>query len=213
MDAMVIKYLMLTTVAYGLHTFLALTQFLLALFLIISGVNHLRNKSRLGRLATRFGFIINKQEIKKPIKSWLMVFTGILLLFPLLGLSYWFGVISCIVAIYWIIALAKTKDIANHKPSGSLARKGLIFSSVLLFGFTIWEGRDLMRAAWDVSYKAAYWRNLEVSGWQKDNNPNAPKVGEIAPDFEITDVYGEKTVRLSDFRGQRPVVLLFGSFT
>ncbi len=40
-----------------------------------------------------------------------------------------------------------------------------------------------------------------------------PKVGEMAPDFELSDYTGSKTVRLSDFRGEKPVVLLFGSFT
>ena len=60
---------------------------------------------------------------------------------------------------------------------------------------------------------------------------NGPKVGEMAPDFnlmplkfyefgiderEITkenagDLY--KAVRLSDFRGHKPVVLIFGSYT
>jgi peroxiredoxin len=32
--------------------------------------------------------------------------------------------------------------------------------------------------------------------------------GEPAPDFELTDVSG-KSIRLSDFRGQKPVVLAF----
>jgi peroxiredoxin Q/BCP len=33
-------------------------------------------------------------------------------------------------------------------------------------------------------------------------------VGDLAPDFELTDVSGQR-VRLSDFRGKRPVVLYF----
>jgi len=39
----------------------------------------------------------------------------------------------------------------------------------------------------------------------------ALKVGEAAPDFELQAVTGEKqhTVRLSDFRGKRNVVLAF----
>lgn len=32
--------------------------------------------------------------------------------------------------------------------------------------------------------------------------------GETAPDFELTDVNG-KLVRLSDFRGSKPVILAF----
>ena len=41
----------------------------------------------------------------------------------------------------------------------------------------------------------------------------APKQGEVAPDFELRDANGENPVRLSDFRGQTPTALIFGSFT
>ena len=49
--------------------------------------------------------------------------------------------------------------------------------------------------------------------WQKKHDANAPKVGDLAPDFELTDVSGEQQVRLSDFQGKKPVALVFGSFT
>ena len=49
--------------------------------------------------------------------------------------------------------------------------------------------------------------------WQKQHDPLAPKAGDMAPDFELRDVNGENAVRLSDFRGQKPVALVFGSFT
>jgi len=42
---------------------------------------------------------------------------------------------------------------------------------------------------------------------------SAPKVGDLAPDFELQDPSGETAVRLSDFRGTRPVALVFGSYT
>ena len=54
---------------------------------------------------------------------------------------------------------------------------------------------------------------IDARAWQKQFNPLAPKAGDIAPDFELRDVDGENPVRLSDFRGQKPVVLIFGSFT
>ena len=42
---------------------------------------------------------------------------------------------------------------------------------------------------------------------------NYPKVGEMAPDFELSAKEGESTLRLSELRGSKPVVLVFGSYT
>ena len=42
---------------------------------------------------------------------------------------------------------------------------------------------------------------------------NHPKVGEPAPDFTLDRYDGSGTVSLSQFRGARPVVLIFGSLT
>jgi peroxiredoxin len=44
-------------------------------------------------------------------------------------------------------------------------------------------------------------------------NKKAPKAGDPAPDFTLTDVSGERSVTLSDFQGKKPVALVFGSFT
>lgn len=40
-----------------------------------------------------------------------------------------------------------------------------------------------------------------------------PRVGQIAPDFELPDHKRERTLRLSRYRDKKPVVLIFGSFT
>ena len=52
-----------------------------------------------------------------------------------------------------------------------------------------------------------------ATAWQEEYEPQAPKAGDTAPDFELSDVNGEDTIRLSDFRGKKPVALIFGSFT
>ena len=41
----------------------------------------------------------------------------------------------------------------------------------------------------------------------------APAVGEPAPDFDLPMLGRGERVRLSDFRGRRPVALIFGSYT
>jgi len=213
MDAMVIKYVGLAGVVYGTHAYLAVAQVALCLFLMASGAILLSDRKPPGKWASRLGLMTNERLGKKPLYGWLMLATGAALILPLFGLPHWFAVIACPVSFYWIKALASGIDNTDRKKTGSLARKGLMISAVLIFGFTIWEGRDLVRAGGEITYKAAYWQMKEVQGWQKENNPNVPKVGEMAPDFELTDVTGTRTTRLSDFRGKKPVVLLFGSFT
>ena len=53
----------------------------------------------------------------------------------------------------------------------------------------------------------------EATAWQKEFDGRAPRLGDEAPDFELLDVDGENPVRLSEFRGNKPVALVFGSFT
>jgi peroxiredoxin len=53
----------------------------------------------------------------------------------------------------------------------------------------------------------------EHTAWQAKYDVHAPKAGDPAPDFELSDVDGEQSICLSDFRGKKPVALVFGSFT
>jgi hypothetical protein len=53
----------------------------------------------------------------------------------------------------------------------------------------------------------------QFSAWQKKYDAQAPKAGDLAPEFELWDVDGQRSVRLSDFRDKKPVALVFGSFT
>ena len=53
----------------------------------------------------------------------------------------------------------------------------------------------------------------EAKAWHDRYDPLAPKAGDVAPDFELYDLQGANLVRLSGFRSQRPVALIFGSFT
>jgi len=50
-------------------------------------------------------------------------------------------------------------------------------------------------------------------GLIRSRKDNVPKVGSKAPDFKLKTADGKKTVKLSGFRGKKPVVLVFGSFT
>jgi peroxiredoxin len=53
----------------------------------------------------------------------------------------------------------------------------------------------------------------QAANWQRKYDRKSPKVGELAPDFRLLDITGENSIRLSDFKGIKPVALIFGSFT
>ena len=78
--------------------------------------------------------------------------------------------------------------------------------------FMMWEREDNLALASDVLLPAVEWRNEEL-GWQLELDPQSPKLGNLAPDFELQSPDGATQVRLSDFRGKRPVALVFGSYT
>ncbi len=46
-----------------------------------------------------------------------------------------------------------------------------------------------------------------------ERKPDTLRVGDPAPDFTLPDPTGKSTVTLSSFRGKKPVVLIFGSYT
>ncbi len=63
----------------------------------------------------------------------------------------------------------------------------------------------------DAIKKVKYYRDKEVA-WQKLHDASAPRVGDLAPDFELPAAGADGTVRLSALRG-KPVALIFGSHT
>ncbi len=47
--------------------------------------------------------------------------------------------------------------------------------------------------------------------WGRDDN--APKVGDMAPTFKLKSLDGTEETDLEQFRGKKPMVLFFGSYT
>lgn len=55
----------------------------------------------------------------------------------------------------------------------------------------------------------------EAKYWEAKMGHGAGKLkpGDVAPDFELKYKQSDETVRLSSFRGEKPVALIFGSYT
>lgn len=56
-------------------------------------------------------------------------------------------------------------------------------------------------------------RRVALMQFIADRETKAPAVGDAAPDFELPLMGSDERVRLSSFRGDKPVALIFGSYT
>jgi hypothetical protein len=83
-----------------------------------------------------------------------------------------------------------------------------ILAAVILVGHVTADVIPLVRHA-----KKTYKDRTEFLAWQARHDVNAPKKGDMAPDFELLSPDGESSFRLSDYRGKQPVGIIFGSFT
>lgn len=137
---------------------------------------------------------------------------GVTLLLPaLLGAPYALSLIACIGAIALSRFLERGLP-ADSASVGRLARRTMLLAALLLPPFMLYEGEDSLDLGVEIFVTMQEWRTHELD-WQLANDIEAPKVGEMAPDFELQDPAGATAVRLSDFRGKRPVALIFGSYT
>jgi hypothetical protein len=97
-------------------------------------------------------------------------------------------------------------------------RTAMVLWSYLGFGFLLVVGVDATMAEWDKAHRpntddggAALAQLLEAYRLCSPIDPEAFPKPE-APDFRLPALDEDRTVRLSDFRGHKPVVLIFGSF-
>jgi peroxiredoxin len=63
----------------------------------------------------------------------------------------------------------------------------------------------------EFKFSTRYRKSLMAA--QKKVDAKAPRAGDMAPDFTLYDIEGKNSVTLSDFRGKKPVALVFGSYT
>lgn len=185
-----------TTVVWGLlavvvHLLVMLTQTGVAVFLVASGLRRVWGGEQRGEGALWMGL-------------------GVLLVAPLLaGAPFPVSLLACLAGLGILLGL--DRGASGGRLAGWI-RPAAIGCAGATALFMIWEGEDPLALGAELAATAQQWRTHELD-WQLANDLEAPKVGELAPDFELQDPSGRVSVRLADFRGVRPVALVFGSYT
>jgi hypothetical protein len=185
-----------TTVVWGalamvVHLGVMLTQAGLALFLVVSGV----------RLAV---------QSEQRGEGTLWVGLGVLVAGPLLAAApFPVSLLACLGALGILLAL--DRDVSGGRLARWIRAAAIGCGGVTAL-FMLWEREDPLALGVELVSTAQQWRTHELD-WQLVNDLEAPKIGELAPDFELQDPSGRAAVRLADFRGARAVALVFGSYT
>ena len=190
----------------------ALAQLGLALFLIFSGITNVFYSAKDNKWLNRFGLASQLPDNQRNQIGIIKVVLGLVLLFPyLFGIHYLVSVLACVSALGLFIYLERQVDRENRRP-GLLMRYLAMLLAVISLSANVYEERDAVELANSLVTKVIKYRVIETT-WQKQQNPGVPKIGEMATDFEVTSYDSTHTVRLSDYRGKKPVALIFGSYT
>ena len=150
-------------------------------------------------------------DASRPLGA-LRVVLGLMLVAPLaIGAPVAVSIVAATLAFGVLVSFERRAPTANTLPRRLIRRSAVAFAGIAAL-FMLWEREDNLALGADLLLTTVEFRDEEVA-WQQSNDPQSPKIGELAPDFELQDPTGKVQVRLSDFRGKRPVALVFGSYT
>jgi len=198
--------------SYGMQLMFSILQLLLSLYLIISGLLSIFSPSQDSKWFQRPGLNTDYLFGNKLMFGWLKIVLGVAMLLPIyFAAPFWVTSIACLAA-FFLILYRRGQKAVTDKRTGRVARSVMASAAVIVFCLTVYEGKDMIVTTKVTFTKAMLYRTAEKS-WQQMHDPNTPQVGELATDFELFDPNGEKRFRLSDYKGKRPAILLFGSYT
>ncbi len=203
--------LLWTMAVYLLHGGIVFLQASLASFLLMTGAHNLVMPD-LDRGWLRALGAIEIGGPKTRLFGAIRIAFGLLMFAPVaVGAPTGLSLVALLGALAFLL-LTERQVLSADKPRGRVIRRAAIAFATLSSLFIIWEGEDNLVLGADLLINSKAWREEEVR-WQNSLDPKSPKVGDLAPDFELQDPEGNVRVRLSDFRGKRPVALIFGSYT
>ena len=200
-----------TLAVYLLHGGVVFVQASLACFLLATGAHGLLFPRSDGPWLRRLGATGSASPRGRGLGA-LRIGLGLLLFAPLgVGAPMAVSLVALLAALGLLVAAERGLPPAEASGGRWIRRAAIGFAAFSAL-FIAWEGEDNLALGADLLLHAQEWRNEELS-WQLSMDPASPKVGDLAPDFELQDPEGRVQVRLSDFRGVRPVALVFGSYT
>ncbi len=196
-------------VGFATQGLLSAFQLWLALAFIGSGLINLLRQRDIYWLRY-LGATTNINSGLKVKMALVQLFFGSALLLPVFySLSFWvlLVVFSCVVTFILYFEKIPSKD---GKNTGKVTRMGFIVFALLGAVYTGYDQNDPITNMKKFAVDVDEWRPKEQA-WQDKNDVNAPKVGDMAPQFTLLNSEGSNKNSLTDFLGAKPVVFFLGA--
>jgi hypothetical protein len=207
-----VRELIWTLAVYVLHGVIMFLQAGLAGFLLGTGAHNLLLPRRDGVWLRRLGATGIGGGPRRRMFGAVRIALGLLLLAPIAVAAPMGASLLAAIGAFVLLLFVERQIPAADGRRGRFVRRTAITFAAITSLFMLWESEDNLVLGADLLLHSMEWRNEELA-WQHSLDPKSPKLGDLAPDFELQDPEGNVRVRLSDFRGKRPVALVFGSYT
>ncbi|OUR94896.1 hypothetical protein A9Q81_14095 [Gammaproteobacteria bacterium 42_54_T18] len=195
--------------AYSTHGILAGIQLGLGLAMFFSSVINLLHKDGASWLS-HLGFTNNlSNEHKRHFGTLQLIIASLLCLPLIVDVPFLVSLLTFIsVAIVYIIYHRQT--LSRSQTSGTLSRYAVVVFAIVATTFATYEHSSPLQAMRYIAQDVMTYRPLEQN-WQNEFDINAPKAGQQAVEFSLLQSDGKTTSHLSDFLGEKPVVLFLGA--
>jgi len=197
-------------IGYSIHGALAGIHVGIALVLMVSSLlNIFSHRTDISWLRY-IGFCNNISGHTRKVFGIVQLLIATMLTLPLvIDIPFWMSLLSfASLVITSIIYQRLPKFIADN--SGQYSRYGILLFSLLAIVFVQYERVTPLGAMKLIANDVMHYRPLEQT-WQDELDIQAPKIGQQATEFTLLNADGKATNKLSDFIGDKPVVLFIGA--
>ena len=195
--------------AFTAHGVLAGIQLGLGLAMFFSSVINLLQKEGAAWLS-HLGFTNNLPNEHKRNVGILQLALAALLCLPLVIDLPFFVSLLTFIAVGAVYITYHRQAVSRSQTTGTLSRYAVIAFTLVVTIFATYEHSSPLQSMRYIAQDVMKYRPLEQN-WQNEFDINAPKAGQQAVEFSLLQSDGKTTSQLSDFLGEKPVVLFLGA--
>ncbi len=196
-------------VGFATQGLLSAFQLWLALAFIGSGLINLLRQRDIQWLRYLGATTNINSGLKMKLAVVQLLLGGALLLPLFYSLSY-FVLLAAFVGVMVFIFYFESLSFKDGTNTGRVTRMGFVVFALLGAVYTGYDQHDPISNMKTFAVDVNEWRPKEQA-WQDEYDVDAPKVGDMAPQFTLLNSEGTSKKSLTDFLGSKPVVLFLGA--